>query len=75
MGSGGPVLDARFMLEYALIFAAGHGRLEVVEFLLGQGPDLSIREPRWNSSALGQAEYHGRTRVVELLEPLSKGPS
>jgi hypothetical protein len=70
IGARGPALDERHMLEYALIFAAGHGRREIVEFLLTKGPDLGVREPLWKSTALGQAEYHRRAEIVALLEPL-----
>jgi ankyrin repeat protein len=70
IGTRGPALDEGHMLEYALIFAAGHGRREVVELLLTKGPDLGVREPLWRSTALGQAEYHRRVDVVALLKPL-----
>ncbi len=62
------------MLEYALIFACGNGRREVVELLLSKHPDLSVHEPLWNSTALGQAEYHHRTEIAERLRPLLREP-
>jgi hypothetical protein len=70
IGLAGPVLESKKMLEYALIFASGTGRREVVELLLAKYPDLSVREPLWNSSALGQAEYHHRTEIAERLRAL-----
>jgi len=45
------------MLEYALIYASGHARVAVVEFLLSQGPDLTVKEPYWGATALGMARY------------------
>ena len=45
------------MLEYALIYASGHARVAVVEFLLSQGPDLMVKEPWWGATALGMARY------------------
>jgi hypothetical protein len=46
------------MLEYALIYAAGHGRRDVVEFLLSKKPDLTVKEPKWGGSALGMARHY-----------------
>jgi ankyrin repeat protein len=65
-------LPAAHLLEYALIYAASCNRYDVVEFLLARKPDLSIREPFWDASALGAAEHHLPTRpeyarLVELL--------
>ena len=45
IGLAGPALDSTKMLEYALIFACGNGRREVVELLLTKHPDLSVHEP------------------------------
>jgi hypothetical protein len=47
------------MLEYALIYASGHARVAVVEFLLTQGPDLTVREPWWGATSLGLARHDG----------------
>ena len=68
IGARGPVLDADRMLEYAAIWAAAHDRREVVEFLLGQEPDLSFREPCFHATAAGAARYHGNQAMVALLE-------
>ena len=47
-------------LEYALIYAAAHGRREVVELLLSKSPDLDVKEPVYGGSAIGMAGYpHG----------------
>lgn len=62
------VLDPDHMTEYALIYAAAHGRREVVELLLTTGPDLSVTEPVFHGTALGAARYHGRADIVALLE-------
>lgn len=58
VGPRGPTLAPDKMLEYALIYAAGHGRREVVEFLLTKDPDLTVKEPQWGASALGIARYN-----------------
>jgi hypothetical protein len=63
-----PGLGADRLLDYALICAAGHGRQEVVEFLLGKGPDLSFAEPFFDSTALGAARYLGQEHIVALLQ-------
>jgi hypothetical protein len=67
-GIGGPELPAAHLLEYALIQAAGHGRREVVEFLLGKQPDLSITEPFFGATARGAASYHGHAEIAALIE-------
>lgn len=66
---GGSELPAAHLVEYALIHAAGHGRREVVEFLLGKGPDLAVTEPCFGATARGAAEYHGHTQIAALLAP------
>jgi hypothetical protein len=57
-GHRGPELAPDRMLEYALIHAVGHGRRDVVEFLLSKKPDLTVKEPKWGSSALGMARHY-----------------
>lgn len=72
----GPVLDDQHLLEYALIYAAGMGRREIVEYLLTKQPDLSVIEPIYGATALGIASYahpaagrpHGHPAIVALLE-------
>ncbi|MFD2421005.1 hypothetical protein [Amycolatopsis pigmentata] len=71
IGACGPRLTAELVVEYALIWAAAHGRREVVEFLLTKDPDLRVAEPRFHATALGAARYHGRDEMVALLEPLT----
>jgi hypothetical protein len=66
-------LDRDHMLEYSLIYAALHGRRAVVEFLLSKRPDLTLREPIWNSTALGAAEYGRHAAIAALLKPPSGG--
>jgi hypothetical protein len=56
------------VLEHALIFAAAHGRPAVVARLLTRGPDLTVREPFWQATALDAARFHRRSEVVALLE-------
>ena len=67
-------LDRNHMLEYALIIAAGHGRRDVVQFLLTKQPDLAVREPIWNNNALQAAEYGEHHTIVALLQPLFRMP-
>ncbi len=64
-------LDLDHILEYALIFAAAHGRRQVVELLLTKSPDLSVREPFWKGTALEAARYHRHADIVALLTPLA----
>jgi len=64
----GGALDARHLVEYALIQAALHGRGAVAAFLLSKQPDLSVREPSWNNTALSAARWAGHADLVALLE-------
>jgi hypothetical protein len=71
----GRPFDPTRLLEYAFIWAAGHGRREVVEFLLMKGPDVGFREPIYKNTALDAASYphsaagfpHGHPDVIQLL--------
>lgn len=56
------------LLEHALGAAALHGRRDVVEFLLGQGPDLSFADPSFGATARGAARYAGHTEIVALID-------
>jgi hypothetical protein len=67
-------LDLDHLLEYALIFAAAHGRRDVVELLLTKAPDLTVREPFWKATALEAAVHHQRVEVIALLQPLFDKP-
>ena len=66
-GTAGPALDPEHLVDYALIYAAGHGRLPVVEFLLTKNPSLAVKEPVFQGTALGWAEHHDRREVVARL--------
>jgi hypothetical protein len=68
IGALGPELEADLVVEYALIWAAAHGRRPVVEFLLTKNPDLRVIEPSFHSTALGAARYHGRDQILDLLD-------
>ena len=68
MGTRGPVLDPGHLIEYALIYSAGLGRHAVVELLLAEGPDLSVTEPAWRSTAAGMARYHHQHDILALLD-------
>lgn len=61
IGAHGPELDPRHLLEYALIYACAHARVAVVDALLARDLDLTVKEPRFQSSALGMARYALRT--------------
>lgn len=66
------------LVEHALIYAAGLGRHDVVVQLLALAPDLSVREPFYDATALDVARYKhpaagrpdGNPTIVGLLEPL-----
>jgi hypothetical protein len=67
MGALGPILEARNLIGYALIYAAGLAREDVVRLLLHHDPDLSLAEPVFGATALGAARYHGHTAIEALL--------
>jgi hypothetical protein len=67
IGIGGPELAAAHLVDYALIQAAGHGRREVVEFLLGKQPDLTVTEPFFGATARGAANHQGYTEIAALI--------
>jgi hypothetical protein len=71
IGTKGSALDPDRIIEYALIWAAMHDRLPVVEFLLTKDPDLRTREPLFRANALGAARHFGHGAIVALLEPLT----
>ena len=68
----GPALDPRRPLEYALIYAALHGRRAVVEDLLVRGPDLTTREPDWANTALDAARFGQHLEIAALLEEAAR---
>jgi len=73
----GKQLAAEHMLEYALIYAAGLDRRDVVAFLLTKQPDPAVTEPVYNATALEVARYShpaagrpdGNPAIVALLAP------
>jgi hypothetical protein len=71
IGTSGHALLPGLVVEYALIWAAAHGRRPVVEYLLTKGPDLQVTEPLFHCTALGIARYMGEDEVVALLQPLT----
>ncbi len=68
-GPSGSRLERDRLLDYALIWAALHGRREVVEFLLGKQPDLSFAEPFFHSTARGAASHGRHEQIAALLDP------
>jgi hypothetical protein len=75
IGTHGPELANDRVIEYALIWAAAHDRRQVVEYLLTKNPDLRVREPCFDSTALGVARYFEHRELVALLEPASSRQS
>jgi ankyrin repeat protein len=71
MGADGPTLSPDLMVEYAIIWAAAHGRRQVVELLLMKDPDLRVTEPLFQSTALGMARHRKKGDIIALLEPLT----
>jgi hypothetical protein len=71
MGAHGPRLEPDRIVEYSLIWAAAHDRLEVVEYLLTKNPDLHVTEPRFHATPLGVARYFDNHEIVALLEPIT----
>ena len=45
---------------------------EVVEFLLGKGPDLSYADPGFGATARGAALYNGHTEIAALIDQASR---
>ena len=60
-------------LEHALGAAALYGRRDVVEFLLGKGPDLSFADPSFGATASGAARYNGHTEIAALIDERRAG--
>jgi hypothetical protein len=71
IGANGPTLPPQLIIEYALIWAAAHGRRPVVQFLLTKDPDVRVTDPFFHSTALGMARYMEKDDIVALLEPLT----
>jgi len=71
IGTHGPELATDRIIEYALIWAAAHDRRQVVEYLLTKNPDLRVREPCFDATALGVARYFEHHELVGLLERAS----
>jgi hypothetical protein len=69
IGVHGPLLSPELVVEYALIWAASHGRRPVVEFLLTKDPDLRVTEPLFHATAPGIARHRENHEIAALLEP------
>ena len=75
MGALPHVLAAENLVEYALIYAAGLDRRDVVVELLAQSPNLRVAEPVFGATALGAASHQhasagrpdGNPGIVALL--------
>jgi ankyrin repeat protein len=71
------VLDLGFDPDYidevaALHNAASRGNEEIVKLLLERGASLSVREPFYDGTPVGWADFFDRTRMRDML--LSEGP-
>lgn len=69
VATNGPELPPEHLLDYALVYASALDRVDVVEFLLTTAPDMTVREPVYNSTAVGMARYHRRPEIEALLTP------
>jgi len=67
LGLYGPPLEPGRLVDYALIYAALHGRRDVVPFLLDKQPDLTFTEPLFHNTAAGAAKWAGDDAIVALL--------
>ena len=56
----------------ALHHAAGAGRLDSVRLLIDRGADVDARDPTYDSTPLGWAEYMRRKETADYLRPLTK---
>ena len=54
----------------AIHMAAAAGNLELVKFLIELGADPFVKDEEFGGTALGWAEYSGRTAVVDFLKSL-----
>ena len=68
-----PTFNRGQLVEYALIWAAGQGRRDVVEYLLAKKPDLTVVEPAFGSTARGAARWGHHDDIVALLEQAATG--
>ncbi len=71
--AGRPIADfgrlpREHLIDYAFLYAAGHDRRDVVEFLLAKGPDLTVRDPIFGATAAEYARYIGNTDVATLID-------
>lgn len=57
----------------ALHWAAGQGRLETVEWLIEEGADPSLRDPRFDGTAAGWAREFGHEDVARRIEEIGGG--
>jgi ankyrin repeat protein len=52
--------------------AAWQGNLALVKLLIELGADPTVRDPNYNATPLGWAEYNGQQEVVDYLASLSR---
>lgn len=68
--AGATNINSDHLVEHALVAAALHGRLAVVELLLKVGPDLWFTEPTFGTTARGAARYAHHDDIATLLDSL-----
>ena len=56
----------------ALHWTAWNGDIEAARILLAAGADPDLREPKYDATPLGWAEYARQTAYVEMIKPLTK---
>ena len=56
-----------------LHYAALNGHRRMVEFLVGQGADVSVKDTKVGSAPAGWAEHDGHPEIKDYLEQIAGG--
>ena len=79
IGAYGPILSPQLIIEYALIWAAAHGRRPVVQFLLTKDPDVRVTDPffplhcSWYGALYGERRHRRAARTAHTAHLSSLG--
>ena len=65
-------IDEEQVADIAMIYAAAHGRIDVVRYLLTRDVDLTVEDPLHGGTAIGFAEGWEYREIVELLRQHGK---